>query len=118
VAKCPACTPAAMIRHEFDAAKKTAKKIGSCSPMQRVLAKMRPVVGMEAAGSPARAKLIFREMLSKENQTQKMCTSIAKANAKAAAKVRDAWGGVTRDASWDSAGMDGLRRRRSRRRRR
>lgn len=74
--KCPSCTPATLIRNEFAAAKKESIKTNSCEPMQRVLERLKPVVGLEADRSPKRRALLFREILSKEQQVQKLCTKI------------------------------------------
>lgn len=74
--KCAPCTPAALVRAEFAAAKKTAKKAGSCEPMRRALEKLKPLVQLQAEHSPKSARFLFRELLSKEQQTQKVCRDI------------------------------------------
>ncbi len=74
--KCGACTPATLIRQEFAAAKKESVRTNSCEPMERVLEKLKPVVQLEADRNPKKRNLLFREILSKSSQTQKLCTKI------------------------------------------
>ncbi len=102
MAKCAPCTPAALVRAEFASAKKSAKKVGSCEPMRRALEKLKPLVQLQAEHSPKSARFLFRELLSKEQQTQKACRTLYQS--------KEHWLGFE--------GLGGTSRRRPRRRRR
>lgn len=74
--KCAPCTPGALIRREFAEAKAESVKTNSCAPMERALEKLKPVVQLEADRNPKRRNLLFREILSKQNTANKLCTKI------------------------------------------